>query len=316
MNMSLYIRDDLADRLISGQHLPAPLTLQALAAHYGVSLTPVRAAVEQLIADGFIEKGSNRRLTVTEKRKRKQQERPGRRTVFREDPVKTISDDLVRLSLRGKTVYLREAATAKRYGMSRSAIRNILHRLAGQGLLDHIPRRGWRLRPFRQEDMQAFLDVREVLELKALRAARPHLNADDLRRLLDRNRLPLNDNEHPQIDDSLHAYLIARAGNPYIQDFFDRHGPYYRILFDWEDQDRETAIETVRQHRRILTALLNRDWREARTALAFHIRHNHPILSRLPDIRPRSEAEAVSCVRHSPAVFTGASGESADDGSP
>ena len=39
-----------------------------------------------------------------------------------------------------------------------------------------------------------------------------------------------------------------------------------------------TAIETIRQHREILTAMLAQNWSAARKALSHHIRHNHPIL--------------------------------------
>ena len=159
-------------------------------------------------------------------------------------------------------------------------------------MLDHIPRRGWQLRPFRQEDMQSFLEVREVLELKALNLAQPHLLVQDLRLLLSNNVAPEASSEPVTIDNSLHAYFIDKANNSYIKDFFQRHGPYYEILFDWEDQDRKTAIETVRQHRNILESLLKQDWRGARKALSFHIRHNHPILSKLsaPNGRTRGES--------------------------
>lgn len=280
--MATYIRDDLAVRLRSGTKLPAPLTLAALADHYGVSFTPVRSAVRELIAEGLLEKGPNRRLVA--KRPAHRHKPSGRNAKPPEpprDPFERVTDDLVRLSLQGEPLFLREEATAEKYGISRSSLRNILHRLAGSGMVDHIPRRGWRLRPFRQEDMQAFLEVREVLELKALELAQPHLADEDLRKLLDRNRVPSSREEPPCIDDSLHAYLIEKSGNAYIKDFFDRHGPYYTILFDWEDQDRQTAIETARQHRDILTALLDKDWQAARQALSHHIRWNHPILSKI-----------------------------------
>ena len=94
-----------------------------------------------------------------------------------------------------------------------SAIHNILHRLAGEGMLDHIPRRGWRLRRFRQDDLQAFLDVREVLELKALELAGPKLDANELQRMLNANTLPRCSADPPRIDESLHDYLVKTAGN-------------------------------------------------------------------------------------------------------
>lgn len=282
MMIATYIKDDLAARLRSGQALPAPLTIDGLSGHYQVSFSPVRSAIAELIDEGLVIKAPNRRLIAVPQNKRatrsaklvKPPELPP-------DPFTIVSSDLVKLSLTGEAIFLREEATAEKYGMSRSAIRGILHRLAGEGVLDHVPRRGWRLRPFRQDDLQAFIDVREVLELKALELARPKLVAADLQRMLDANYLPTTGRDKPHIDESLHDYLVVKAGNNYIRDFLERQGRYYRLLFKWEDHDPRVAAETIRQHREILTALLEKNWSTARRALSHHILENHPILGQM-----------------------------------
>jgi len=280
MSIANYIKDDLAAQLKAGRSLPVQLTLDSLAEHYDVSLTPVRTAVAELIGEGLLEKGSNHRLFC--KSPRPHAARVGRELKLPEpprDPYEIIASDLVLLSLRGEAIYLREEATAEKYGISRSAIRNILHRLAGEGVLDHIPRRGWRLRPFQQDDLQAFIEVREVLELKALELAGPKLDEIELQRMLELNASPVPANNSLTVDESLHEYLISTAGNTYIKDFFARQGRYYRLLFEWEDRDDAVAIETMRQHHEILTALVEKNWSAARKALSHHILDNHPILS-------------------------------------
>jgi DNA-binding GntR family transcriptional regulator len=282
MLITTYIKGDLSARLKSGQELPTTLTIGALAEHYNVSFTPVRSAMAELIDEGLLKKGPNRRLlAVSPRHARARARQPLKLPEPPRDPFANISGDLLRLSLQGEPIYLREEATAEKYGISRSAIRNILHRLAGEGVLDHVPRRGWRLRPFHAHDLQAFVEVREVLELKALDLASSKLVAADLKRMLDANQFPKSPDDRPQIDEGLHGYLIAAAGNAYIQDFFNRQGRYYRLLFEWEDHDRAAAVETVRQHRDILTALLEQSWPEARKALSHHILNNHPILSQI-----------------------------------
>ncbi|MCA9014096.1 MAG: GntR family transcriptional regulator [Planctomycetaceae bacterium] len=282
MSLKNYIKNDLEVRLRNGQELPAQLTLESLAEHYEVSFSPVRIALAELVEAGLLQKGANRRLVLnTEQIKPLKR---GKKSVLPEPPAdmfEVITNDFVKLSLQGEPVDIREEVTAQKYQISRSSLRIILNRLAGTGILDHIPRRGWRLRPFRQEDMQAFLEVRELLELKALELAKPHLVREDLQKILEGNVIPEHASESVQIDNSLHEYIIEKAGNYYIQDFFQRQGRYYDILFDWEDQDRETAIETVRQHQSILNALIKKDWKSARKALSYHIRDNHPILSKI-----------------------------------
>lgn len=289
MSITTQIAHDLKSRLRSGQQLPAELTLDALAQHYDVSFTPVRAALAELVAEGLLLRGPNRRLEPAPRPKNGGAKNGTRGRAANgqsagleppRDLLKLVEQDLVKLSLRGAEVHVREEAIAAQYGVSRSAMRNILHRLAGLGLLTHIPRRGWRVRPFRQADLEAFLDVRELLELKALDLARDHLEPQVIQEILDRNQLPVS-GKPLRNDNSLHAYVIERAGNPYISDFFERHGRYYGILFEWEDQNAEAALQAVEQHRQILEAILRKDWESARSLLAWHIRSNHPVLTKL-----------------------------------
>jgi DNA-binding GntR family transcriptional regulator len=286
MSIAASIKHDLRARISSGQELPADLTLGSLAKHYGVSFTPVREAVEDLVAEGFLSKGSNRRLTAVTG-----SQLPTDMDTFAPEPLpapqrdvlKLVEYDVVHLSIKGEAIYLREEAAAERFGVSRSAMRNVFHELAGRGLLKHVPRCGWQVRPLRQEDVQGFLEVREMFEIKALELAQPRLEMRRIREILDRNVLPKTPGEKPQVDDSFHRYIIEQAGNHCITDFFERHGRYFEILFLWESKhgDVEKDCETVRQHRQILEAILQQDWPAAKAALSWHIRWNYPLLIKI-----------------------------------
>ena len=83
------------------------------------------------------------------------------------------------------------------------------------------------------------------------------------------------------IDNSLHQYLIELAANPYIDDFFQRHGKYYSILFKWEGGDKQAGIQAVRQHHAIVDALLKEDWEVAAKELSVHLHTNHPVLQKI-----------------------------------
>ncbi len=67
-NISSHIKDDLIARIRTGQEVTDPLTLTTLSERYQVSLTPVRIAVKELVAQGYLIKGVNRRLTVNRRR--------------------------------------------------------------------------------------------------------------------------------------------------------------------------------------------------------------------------------------------------------
>jgi len=256
--------------------MPAELTLHGLSQHYGVSTTPVRTAVDKLIAEDYLLRADHGRLTINARKLGS--------TPLNELPApprdhhEEIMRDLIAKSLEGEAIFVREKETSQQYGISAAALREVFYGLAGSGVLRHLQRRGWQLRPFRQKDLEGYLKVREVLELTALDEAWPHLVDEDLQKIYDGNQLPRSDQEWPVIDDSLHEYLIAKADNHYIADFFQRHGRYYKALFAWDAGDRDSAIETVQQHREILGALLGRDHRAVKKSLAHHIRTNYALL--------------------------------------
>ena len=162
--------------------------------------------------------------------------------------------------------------------MGRTAIRQAFLQLAGRGLIVHVPRCGWRVRTFDEADMAAYLEVREVLEIKALSLARPHLVDADLRRMLAGNA---SRKGGPRLDNSLHRYLVEKSGNDYLRDFFNRHGAYYTSLLDFAAPETHVVAAMARQHRKILRALLAQDWPQARRELARHIRAQRPIVGDL-----------------------------------
>ena len=274
MSIATFIKQDLIANIRSGEIGAVRLTLDALCKRYRVSVRPVRAVVQELIEEKYLEKGDNGRLAV-------RFEALGGAASAPQEPTdlgEVIANDLIKMSLDGAPVLLREETTAEKYGISRSSIRQIFQRLSGRGILEHLPRRGWQLRPFRQEDLDAYIRVRVGLELMALDLAWPRLVDEELQAILDRNLLPTKPNGPPICDNSLHAYLVEKSKNPFIADFFDRHGKYFDVLFNWESLDRKAQIQAVEQHREILEALLRRNRAAAERALENHIRNNHPVL--------------------------------------
>src|SRR5262249_42259522 len=142
MSIATFIKEDLIANIRSGEIGSERLTLDALSKRYRVSVTPVRAAIHELIEEKYLEKGDNGRLAVRAEAAGRVASPPP------EEPIdwgEVIANDLVRLSLEGVPVLLREETTAEKYGISRSSTRQIFQRLAGRGILGHLPRRGWQL---------------------------------------------------------------------------------------------------------------------------------------------------------------------------
>ncbi|MDC3334947.1 GntR family transcriptional regulator [Opitutales bacterium] len=284
MKLSSRIQNDLGSQLMNNS-LSVPLTMDGLSEHYGVSYTPIRQALDGLIEDGLIRKKENGRLELIETLKPHIYE--GRLFEIEDipDPSIAITRELIELSLSGKEIFVREEITARKHGLSRSSLRQILQRLAGEGLVLHLPRRGWQVKPFRQEDLQSFIEVREVMELKALDLARAKLCKPEaktkLLKIKSSNKVSRNGKVKVSIDNSLHQFLLELANNTYLQDFFDRHGKYFSILFKWEGENPEAAKQAVAQHHDIIDALLDENWALAKKHLSHHLRNNHPVLQEI-----------------------------------
>jgi len=282
VNLASRIRNDLCAQLVS-KTISVPLTMDGLSQHYGVSYTPIRQALSGLIEKGLIRKKSNGRLEPVKTEAGKDLMTLPFESTEDNDPVEKITEGLVHLSLSGKETFVREETTARKYGLSRSTLRQVLQRLAGQGLLFHVPRRGWLVKPFRQEDLEAFIEVREVLEIKALDLAKSKLKAPEAKKKLKeiRNGNQILKGGGVEIDNSLHAFIVSLANNSYIDDFLERHGKYFSILFDWEGKDKHAAEQAVEQHHRIIEALLKEDWELAAKELSAHLHTNHPVLQEI-----------------------------------
>lgn len=278
-----FIKQDLRARLGRDAGLPARLTLHALAAHYQVSTTPVRLALRDLIDEQILSKEENGQLRVNVDTRATSADEaivPPVRAFHATDVEKGLVQEILRTSLSGREEYLREEATAERFGIGRTLLRQVLGRLAGKGLIQHLPNRGWLVHRYDEAEMNAYLQVRESLELKALDLARVNLVPADLKRMLAGNR-PAADTQAERLDNDLHRYLVDKAGNRFIRDFFERNGVFYEALFAFAAPEANVVRVMARQHRAILRALLAQDWRTARKALAQHIRAQRPIVKRL-----------------------------------
>jgi len=289
MSLVARIKNEIGSCLERSEDLQIPLTVQGLSEHYGVSYTPVREAIGELIGVGLIRKKSNGRLEAITPKKRSKKSNFQTQKESQKKPVENITKELVEISLGGEESFVREEATASKHGLTRSTLRQILQRLAGEGILEHVPRRGWRVKPFSQEDMDAFIEVREVMELKALDLAKAKLPSPEsqrkLRQIKENNQLANGKKGQAKIDNSLHAYFIDLAANPYINDFFNRHGRYFTILFNWEGENEKAAAEAVSQHHEIIDALLAQNWSLAKKRLSHHLHSNHPVLRDLRGIQ-------------------------------
>jgi DNA-binding GntR family transcriptional regulator len=172
---------------------------------------------------------------------------------------------------------LSDVELAGQLGVSRTPVRQALHRLAQDELVRFDPRRGFWVREFTAKDVHEMYDVRAALEALALRQAAPHLRPEDIHAQLGhieamRALLP----ERPvvpclQHDFELHNLLIHASGN----------GRLIRLLaglrsqvsiFQIRDAGYPGRLEmALDAHERVLVALLGGRTEEAARLMVEHI---------------------------------------------
>lgn len=257
-------------------------TLSSLAERFDVSISPVRSAVELLVSEGYFKRTKTGRVQLssslpTDARKTVERDAD---TSVRPDVCALVRLEMIGRGLRGDTDFIREQPLADRFGVGRTALRSVMSKLAVEGLVELTPRRGWRTPRFDKADLRAFIEVREMLESRALELARPRLDRQKLGVFLALNEEP-DLNPRAPLSNQLHDHWIDRSENRYIVDFFARDATYYRTLFAFAAPETDAVLEMAQQHCEILRALLAEEWRRADVALREHIRAQEPVVKSL-----------------------------------
>lgn len=281
-NLTRYICQDLENRIAAGDPEVEDLSLKSLAEYYNVSITPVRLATNELVRKGLIIRLPNRRLKINHEKKGAL---AARNVTDVPPPVmnwdEILLKEVVKASLSQTPRYLRENTLASELGIGRSIVRQVFSHFSGAGLIDHIPRRGWLVHPLGVEDMRAYLVIREMLEIKALRLARKFLDPQQLEEIHERCASGAHGNL-ADFDNSLHEYIINTSGNRYIRQFFQQYvARYYTELFYFAAPETEEVQEMANEHLAIIRALLDRKWAEAERLLSSHIFGQEAVLMKL-----------------------------------
>jgi DNA-binding GntR family transcriptional regulator len=169
-----------------------------------------------------------------------------------------------------------ESDIARRTGVSRTPVREALHKLEKEGYLEVASRSGWNVRPFDFAFFENLYDVRLVLELAAVQKICDKETNADLRELKDAWLVPAGKRLHDmktvaQLDERFHEALVEATGNPELsrlhRDVTERIRIIRRLDFT---QDRRVDA-TYEEHAQILRHILGRRRNQAEILLRAHI---------------------------------------------
>jgi DNA-binding GntR family transcriptional regulator len=182
---------------------------------------------------------------------------------------------------------LREESLAREFGVSRTPVREALHQLRSEKLVDHSPHQGVVVAHLTTEDIFAIYSVREVLEGLAAQLAASRASQEDhhaLQEILaEMTRVfELDDpNALARLNLQFHATLRRTANNAYLDHFLSQveHAVrrFGRTTFSYPGRS-EASIE---EHRAIAEAVIAGDSERAGELAIEHMRNARQIRVRM-----------------------------------
>ena len=203
---------------------------------------------------------------------------PGRDTISLTERVyQDLRSAIIMGRIPGGT-RLVESGLASEMSVSRTPVREALHKLALEGLLYSIPRAGYIVEEMSDHDVQDLFDVRIKIEQMAVRMAIDKITREELEQLasnLEKTDAVLEDGKRDQmaeLDTDFHGiiYRAARSKTLYrICRTLSDHTLKYRIaLIDKPEMSRKTRDG----HYEIYHALASRDPVRADAAINSHLK--------------------------------------------
>ena len=184
---------------------------------------------------------------------------------------------------------LAEVALSERLGVSRGPIREAIGRLAAEGLVTVRPRRGAVVRRLSKDEFLELYQVREALEIMAVRLAVPRLGADDFTTLQAMIDAMANHAEHGEVTEffeanvAFHAYLLEASGNRKLQELYGQllgqMGRYRMRSLTLRGNLQRSVVE----HAAILQAAKSGNTERAAHLMSEHIRVPQRRLKALSD---------------------------------
>ena len=176
--------------------------------------------------------------------------------------------------------YVREEELAAAMMVSRTPIREALHRLASEGFLERLPHRGFRVARRSIEELAHVYTVLQGLELLACELAFPNITPTDLARLEEANAgfaAAIAANDVPtavDLNDRFHHLFAELSGNPVLSRLLDDLRQqvhrlevldFSAVLLESGDEDEAPIPRDtwVKQHTEFIEALRTGDQRRA-----------------------------------------------------
>lgn len=173
---------------------------------------------------------------------------------------------------------LQETRLAEQFGMSRTPIREALHRLETLGLAEPGPQRGLIVANISYERLRQLFAVREGLEKLAMQLAVSSASDEEIALLQDLINAEQRLTDSKALHDhnrQFHRQIYRSTHNPYLNEMLDNLRIHLSLLRGTTYALAERAEEAKQEHQAIVDALARRDCAAAQEAACQHIRNGY-----------------------------------------
>lgn len=193
---------------------------------------------------------------------------------------KRIYDHLREQLLNGEIPphqHLIETKIAKEIGTSRTPIREALHSLELEGLIESIPRVGYVVKPIKRAEVEEICEIRTAIEGVAARWAMekaPQKLIEELRENIsvsEEKAVHGDPRAFVDMDAQFHEIIARLSGSKRLQELAQtlrRHMLRYRIQSIYLT---ENVVRAIEGHKGILRAIEKGDLEDVNKAIKFHI---------------------------------------------
>lgn len=191
--------------------------------------------------------------------------------------------------------FLEEKIVCDEAGVSRTPVREAFHRLAAEGFIDLLPRRGAQVRRVTASELVETFEMRRVLEIHGFgivcdkQLPMPAWLDEHLDRMEDPDVMsacragdPDAIYQHAKMDFRLHAAMIGATGNSVLIDLFSSLQPRHQRIAVSAVSVRPRRLDVIApEHRTLVEALSRHDFESASWTLRHHLRPDDTVVSHL-----------------------------------
>jgi DNA-binding GntR family transcriptional regulator len=175
---------------------------------------------------------------------------------------------------------------AREMGVSRTPVLNALKRLAGEQIVEWVPRRGIYLKTLTKRQLARVFEVREALECLATRLAAVRVTQEQVEFLAGLFRgieISATQEAHAlylERDREFHWQLVMISGNSYLMHAMEAVNV---MIFTYQYGLNRPMAETMLEHAAILDGLQKRDPDASEAAMRLHVGRTRERIDQLAD---------------------------------